>query len=160
MHADASREREQCCFQRERERLLCSGHPRFPALSFLSFPGPHLGQFPSDRAGLLWAEVEGEELLVLVELAQVLTLLLVDDGQDTGDATADAGAVGGNRKDGKVSFWSVKGCVWVLCDRCDVIAESDRCIHVAAERIWNGVGGGGAGPGKKQERHSRYGSHA
>lgn len=49
----------------------------------------HLGQSPSDGAGLLRAEVKGKVLLVLVELAEVLTGLLVDDSEDAGDGLAD-----------------------------------------------------------------------
>ena len=42
-----------------------------------------LRQASPDRASLLRAEVKGEVLLVLVELAEVLPLLLVRDGQHT-----------------------------------------------------------------------------
>ena len=50
----------------------------------------HLGQPPADGTGALGAEVEGEVLLALVELAQILACLCVRDGQDTGDRLADA----------------------------------------------------------------------
>ena len=53
----------------------------------------HLGQTLSDGTGLLWAEVEGEEGLLLVELSEGLALLRVDDGEDTGDRPPDTGAV-------------------------------------------------------------------
>ena len=43
-----------------------------------------------DRTGLLCAEVEGQVLLVLVELPQVLPLLLVHYRQDPGDRLADS----------------------------------------------------------------------
>ena len=49
-----------------------------------------LRQASPDRASLLWAEVKGEVLLVLVELAEVLPLLLVRDGQHTRNRLADS----------------------------------------------------------------------
>ena len=49
----------------------------------------YLGQTPADGTGLLWSEVKGGILLVLVELAEVLPLLLVHDGQDTSDRLAN-----------------------------------------------------------------------
>ena len=52
-----------------------------------------LRQAAADGAGLLGAEVEGEVLLVLVELAEVLASLLVDDGENAGDRLADNRAV-------------------------------------------------------------------
>lgn len=63
-----------------------------------------LGEPPPDRAGLLVAEVEGEVLRVLVELAEVVTLLLVDDGEDAGDRLADGRAV-----EGKGRRWRESG---------------------------------------------------
>lgn len=51
------------------------------------------GQSSADGAGLLGAEVEGEVLLALVELAEVLAGLLVDDGENAGDRLADNRAV-------------------------------------------------------------------
>ena len=50
----------------------------------------HLRQTSPDGASLLRSEVKGEVLLVLVELAKVLPLLLVRDGQDAGDRLADS----------------------------------------------------------------------
>lgn len=49
----------------------------------------HLGKCPSERTGLLGTEIEGLVLLALVEFPQVRALLLVDDGEDAGDALAD-----------------------------------------------------------------------
>ena len=49
----------------------------------------YLGQTPADGTGLLWSEVKGGILLVLVELAEVLPLLLVHDGEDTSNGLAD-----------------------------------------------------------------------
>jgi len=43
-----------------------------------------LGQPPSDGTSLLVTEVEGEILLALVELPEVLALLLVGDSQNAG----------------------------------------------------------------------------
>jgi len=48
-----------------------------------------LGQPPSNGTGLLHAEIEGEVLLALVELPEVLALLLVGDSQDAGYRLAD-----------------------------------------------------------------------
>jgi hypothetical protein len=53
------------------------------------------GQAAADGTSLLVAEVEGKVLRLLVELAEVLALLLVDDGEDTGDRLADSVAGGG-----------------------------------------------------------------
>ena len=50
---------------------------------------PNLGQTSPDGTGLLGSEVKGQILLALVELAKVLPLLLVHDGQDTSDRLAD-----------------------------------------------------------------------
>lgn len=49
-----------------------------------------LRQTSPDGAGLLGAEVEGQVLLVLVVLAEVLPLLLVHDSQDPGNGLADS----------------------------------------------------------------------
>lgn len=46
-------------------------------------------QAAADGAGLLGAEVEREVLLVLVEEAQVVSLLGVDDGEDAGDRLSE-----------------------------------------------------------------------
>ncbi len=51
-----------------------------------------LAQPPPDRSGLLWAQVEGEVLLLCVEKAQLLSLVGVDDGEDAGDRFAEVGA--------------------------------------------------------------------
>jgi len=48
-----------------------------------------LGELPADCAGLLWSEVKREVLLAFVELAQVLALLRVHNGQDAGNRLAD-----------------------------------------------------------------------
>ena len=53
----------------------------------------HLGQSPADGTGALGAEVEGEVLLALVEVTQVLALLLVRHGQNAGNRLADAVAI-------------------------------------------------------------------
>lgn len=55
--------------------------------------GVLLGQTTTDGAGLLWAEVEWEVLLVLVEQTELGALVGVDDGQDLGDRLADVMAV-------------------------------------------------------------------
>lgn len=52
-----------------------------------------LGETATDGASLLVTEVEGHVLRLLVELAEVLALLLVDDSEDTGDRLADSVAV-------------------------------------------------------------------
>jgi hypothetical protein len=44
-----------------------------------------LAQTSSDGAGLLWSEVEGEVFLVLVEEAELCSLIGVNDGKDLGD---------------------------------------------------------------------------
>ena len=44
-----------------------------------------LAQTSSDGPGLLWSEVEGEVFLVLVEEAELCSLVGVDDGKDLGD---------------------------------------------------------------------------
>lgn len=48
-----------------------------------------LGELSPDGAGLLWAEVQRRVLLALVEDAELLALVEVDDGEDTGDRLAD-----------------------------------------------------------------------
>lgn len=53
-----------------------------------------LAQSSADGTGLLCAEVEGKVLLVLVEDAQLRTLVDVDDGQDASDGLADVMAIG------------------------------------------------------------------
>lgn len=54
----------------------------------------HLRKASPDRASLLGAEVEGEVLLLLVELAEVLPLLLVHHGQHPRNGLADGVAIG------------------------------------------------------------------
>lgn len=51
-----------------------------------------LGQPAADGTGLLRAEVERRVLLVLVEQAELVSLLGVDDGEDAGDRLADVRA--------------------------------------------------------------------
>lgn len=53
-----------------------------------------VGQSSPDSPGLLVSEVEGEVFRLLVELSEVLSLLLVDDGEDSGDRLSDAVAEG------------------------------------------------------------------
>jgi hypothetical protein len=56
-----------------------------------------LGETATDGAGLLWAEVERQVLLLLVEEAELGALVGVDDGQDLGDRLADVVAVDGRQ---------------------------------------------------------------
>lgn len=53
-----------------------------------------LGQTTADGPGLPRPQVKGNVLLALVQLAEVLTGLLVDDGQHAGDGLANDRAVG------------------------------------------------------------------
>lgn len=53
-----------------------------------------LGEAAADGASLLVAEVEGDVLRLLVELAEVLALLLVDNGENASDRLANGVAVG------------------------------------------------------------------
>lgn len=63
-------------------------------LGLLQLPRGILGgQAATDGTGLLRAEVERHVLLVLVEQAHVVSLLGVDDGQNTGDRLAEVVAV-------------------------------------------------------------------
>lgn len=48
------------------------------------------GETATDGAGLLVTEVLGDVLRLLVELAEVLALLLVDNGKNAGDRLADS----------------------------------------------------------------------
>ena len=52
-----------------------------------------LGKTATDGTGLLGAEIEREELLVLVEQAELCPLLGVDNGEHAGDGLADVVAV-------------------------------------------------------------------
>ena len=54
----------------------------------------NLGELSADCTGLLWSEIKRKVLLALVELAQVLTLLRVHNGQDASDRLADTIAIG------------------------------------------------------------------
>lgn len=90
-------------------RLLCSA--RSPGPSYLDgeLPLGEVGlallgllqnprrvlrrQATADGAGLLDPEVKGQVLLVLVEEAELGTLLRVDDGKDAGDRLADIVAI-------------------------------------------------------------------
>ena len=51
------------------------------------------GQPSTDSTSLLYAEVKGSIFLLLVELPEVLSLLLVDNSQNPGDGLADGVAV-------------------------------------------------------------------
>ena len=87
-----------------------------------------LGEPSADGAGLLRAEVERDELPVLVEEAQLVPLLQVDGRQDAGDRFPEVVAVCGEEK------WSA---LWILgwhtC-RLEAANESlsrfgDSCSH-------------------------------
>lgn len=54
----------------------------------------NLGELSANCTGLLWSEIKREVLLALVELAQVLALLRVHNGQDASDRLADTVAIG------------------------------------------------------------------
>lgn len=51
------------------------------------------GEGTSHGTGLLWPEVKGFEFLCLVELAQVLTLSLADNSQNSGNRFSNKFAV-------------------------------------------------------------------
>ena len=68
-----------------------------------------LGQLPSDRSGLLVSEVKGHVLGVLVELPEVVSLLLVDDGEDSGDRLSNSVAKGITARVTRVVSWTVEG---------------------------------------------------
>jgi hypothetical protein len=66
------------------------GEVRLALLGLLQNPRGVLGgQAAADGASLLGPEVKGQVLLVLVEEAELSTLLRVDDGEDAGDRLAD-----------------------------------------------------------------------
>jgi hypothetical protein len=44
-----------------------------------------LAQTSPDSASLLWSQIEGQVLLVLIEEAELRTLVCVDDCEDLGD---------------------------------------------------------------------------
>lgn len=48
-----------------------------------------LAQTSSDSSRLLWSEIEGQVLLVLVEETKLRALVCVDDCEDLGDGLAD-----------------------------------------------------------------------
>jgi len=48
-----------------------------------------LGETTSDSAGLLWAEVQWDVLLAGVQDTELMALVGVDDGEDTGNVLAD-----------------------------------------------------------------------
>lgn len=52
-----------------------------------------LGESSANGAGLLWSEVEGKVLLVLVEETELGALIGLDDCQDTGDRLAEVMAL-------------------------------------------------------------------
>ena len=66
-------------------------------LPLLLLVGPRtsliLGKCAAHGAGLLRAEIEREVLLLLVEDAELVALVGVDNGEDTGDGFADVVAV-------------------------------------------------------------------
>jgi len=45
-------------------------------------------QSPPDGTGLLWAEIEGDVFLSLVEEAELVALLSIDDSKDLGNRFA------------------------------------------------------------------------
>ena len=51
--------------------------------------GTHLSEASADGTGLLWSEVKGGVLLLLVEVTDGLPLLLVGDGKNPGNGLAD-----------------------------------------------------------------------
>lgn len=63
-------------------------------------------QAPSDGAGLLRSEIEGEVLLLGVEEAQLVALVLVYDGKDASDGLAEIVAGGCGRGAGSVCVGS------------------------------------------------------
>lgn len=74
--------------------VFALGEVLLALLRLLQLPGGVLrGEAAADGTSLLGAEVEGQELLVLVEQAELVSLLGVDDGQDTGDRLAEVVAV-------------------------------------------------------------------
>lgn len=75
--------------------VAMNGEGQSKARKYAPLRDTHDRQCPAQRAGLLGAQVEGQVLLVLVELAQVGALLLVHDRQHTGNALADTIAVRG-----------------------------------------------------------------
>jgi hypothetical protein len=58
-----------------------------------------LGETASDGTGLLWAEVQWEVLLAGVQDAELMALVGVDDGKDTGNVLADIVARAHNQRD-------------------------------------------------------------
>lgn len=70
------------------------------------------GQATTDGTSLLGAEIEGQVLLVLVEQAHVVSLLGVDDGEDTGDRLAEVVAIKMHRS--QVSICSFFPFIWPI----------------------------------------------
>jgi hypothetical protein len=65
------------------DSVFAQGEVRVSLLCLLQYLGLILGwETAADGTGLLGSEVEGSILLVLVEEAELLALLKVDDGQD------------------------------------------------------------------------------
>jgi len=58
----------------------------------------------SDSTGLLCSEVQGQVLLLFVVLAEVLSRLLVGNGQDTGNGLANSGDSGKLGSSGRGDF--------------------------------------------------------
>jgi hypothetical protein len=56
-----------------------------------------LVQASSDGTGLLWSEVEGEVFLVLIEEAELCSLVGVDDCEDLGNRLSDIMAIEAER---------------------------------------------------------------
>jgi hypothetical protein len=52
----------------------------------------YLGQGTAESAGLLWSQVKGQVLLVLVVFPQSLALLEIEDCKDACNTFADVGA--------------------------------------------------------------------
>ena len=77
-----------CCFSVIADFSDCKMHEYIISIT-IEKGKAHLCQPPADGTGALGAEVEGEVLLALVEVTQVLALLLVRDGQNAGNRLAD-----------------------------------------------------------------------
>jgi len=75
-----------------------------------------LGESAAQGTGVLGSEVEREELLVLVEQAELGALVEVDDGENASDRLANVVAVN------SVSISSV--CCVCICEFCDWDVES------------------------------------
>lgn len=71
-----------------------------------------LAQASSDRTGLLGSEVEGEVFLVLVEEAELCSLVGVDDCEDLGNRLSDIMAIGADQS---VIHISMMLELWIVC---------------------------------------------